>query len=75
MLNAGVGNDPRNRHFNTVSQGEKYDPVAELIRAWVPELGALAADARHRPWESSRQDVDYPEPIVDPVTQINRPRP
>lgn len=77
LFTAGVGNDPRNRrHFNTVSQGEKYDPQAQLISAWVPELDALAAEARHRPWDASATgSAAYPTPIVDTITQINRPRP
>lgn len=75
-LRAGVGNDPRNRHFNTVSQGEKYDLHAQLISAWVPELASLAAEARHRPWDSSvAGTLSYPTPMVDAVTQMNRPKP
>ena len=72
-LLAGVGNDPRNRHFNTVSQGEKYDPEAHLISAWVPVLAPLPVEARHRPWESSDPEtLECPPPIVDATTQINR---
>ena len=76
LVAAGVGNDPRNRRFNTVSQGEKYDPQAELISAWVSELSDLPIEARHRPWDQGGIDPEqYPEPIVDAEAQINRPRP
>lgn len=68
-----MGNDPRDRHFNTVSQGEKYDPDAELISSWVSELASLPLEGRHRPWESSSLNHNvYPEPIVDVTTQINK---
>lgn len=50
--NSGTGNDPRNRQFKTVSQGEQYDPDAVLIQAWVPELAHLPAPQAHRPWEA-----------------------
>jgi len=67
-----VGNDPRNRRFNTVSQGEKYDAEAELIMAWVPELAELPVKQRHRPWEADGFSGSYPSPIVEALTQINR---
>ena len=75
VVPAGVGNDPRDRHFNTVSQGEKYDPEAELITSWVPELACLPLGGKHRPWEAGLlDDTAYPVPCVDVTTQINRPR-
>lgn len=61
--NSGVGFDPRNRKFLSVSQGEVYDPAGLSIRKWVPELIPLllissestVGDVRllHRPWERS----------------------
>ena len=69
---AGVGNDPRNRRFNTVSQGEKYDAEAELITAWVPELSELPVEQRHRPWEAKGFFESYSVPIVEVLTQVNR---
>ncbi|KAH8684870.1 DNA photolyase, FAD-binding/Cryptochrome [Tricladium varicosporioides] len=40
---AGVGNDPRGeaRIFNPVKQAFDYDPNAEYVKAWVPELRGL----------------------------------
>ena len=71
---AGIGNDPRNRRFNTVSQGEKYDADAALIAAWVPELAGLPAEQRHRPWTAEPHPSQYPSALVDVVTQVNRVR-
>ena len=47
---AGIGNDPRNRVFKTVTQGEKYDESGALIATWLPALAALPPRLRHRPW-------------------------
>ncbi|TVY71478.1 putative mitochondrial cryptochrome DASH, partial [Lachnellula suecica] len=40
---AGVGNDPRGpaRIFNPVKQAYDYDPKAEYVKTWVPELRGL----------------------------------
>ncbi|NES66659.1 MAG: deoxyribodipyrimidine photolyase, partial [Okeania sp. SIO2D1] len=65
---ASSGMDPKPlRIFNPASQTQKYDPEAEYIRQWVPELqsvdlkylvtGKIPAD--------EREVVDYPAPIVD----------
>jgi deoxyribodipyrimidine photo-lyase len=76
---AGVGNDSRNQSFDVLWQAHCYDPDAEYVRTWCPELAALPADlpARkvHEPWrltgdEQAQHGVelgaDYPEPMVDP---------
>lgn len=69
---AGVGNDPRNRRFKTVSQGEQYDPEAALITQWVPALSSLPVHLRHRPWlgGTAEEQGGYAAPLVDPSTQI-----
>jgi len=76
---AGTGNDPRNRKFKTVTQGERYDPNAELAAAWLPELAALPAPLRHRPWEATAEAAaaagfvpgdSYPVCMVVPSEQI-----
>ena len=38
MYLAGVGNDPRNRKFNTKRQAEMYDPQGAFQRLWLPDL-------------------------------------
>jgi deoxyribodipyrimidine photo-lyase len=46
---AGVGSDPRDRVFNVVGQGERYDPRGEYLRLWLPELAALPDNVIHAP--------------------------
>ncbi|QRN82275.1 deoxyribodipyrimidine photo-lyase [Chloroflexota bacterium] len=73
---AGTGTDaaPYFRVFNPVLQGQKFDPDAEYIAQWVPELAALPPKFRHEPWKLSaaqcreygfQPDQTYPERIVD----------
>ncbi|TKC01058.1 DASH family cryptochrome [Pedobacter cryophilus] len=46
---AGVGNDPReNRYFNIPKQAKDYDPKAEYMKLWLPELGALKPEELHQ---------------------------
>jgi len=72
---AGCGADaaPYYRIFNPVSQGEKFDAAGIYVRRWIPELGRLADDWVHRPWEAPAPALaaaglelgrDYPEPVV-----------
>ena len=35
MYNSGVGNDPRDRKFNTSLQAERYDPSGKYRRTWL----------------------------------------
>ena len=73
---AGSGADasPYYRIFNPVTQGEKFDPRGDYVRAFVPELAGLADAVIHQPWLASRTALtdagivlgrDYPKPIVD----------
>lgn len=66
---ASTGTDaaPYFRIFNPMSQAEKYDPDAEYIKKFVPELSDLSAkeihaDPNKRDWPD---EIDYPDPIVD----------
>jgi len=69
---ASTGTDaqPYFRIFNPMTQGERYDPDAEYIKAYVPELESVPADAIHS-WhelDEGRREMlapEYPEPIVD----------
>ena len=76
---AGVGNDPRDRIFRTVSQGMMYDPEAQLIKTWVPELKELPGKFAHKPWELEESAAeacgfdlrrDYVAPMLDASTQV-----
>ena len=70
MASTGTDAQPYFRIFNPVTQGENYDPDAEYVREYVPELRNLAADEIHG-WvgmtDAEREElgVDYPDPIVD----------
>ncbi|WP_410223584.1 FAD-binding domain-containing protein, partial [Limnospira platensis] len=62
------GMDPKPlRIFNPASQTQKYDPEAEYIRQWLPELRNL--DTAHlvtgKISSGDRQACGYPQPIVD----------
>ncbi|MEM4780322.1 MAG: FAD-binding domain-containing protein [Halalkalicoccus sp.] len=52
---AGVGNDSRDSYFDVVGQAKRYDPDAEYVRTWLPELSSLPAEAAHEPWEASEK--------------------
>ncbi|WP_440989336.1 DASH family cryptochrome [Haloarchaeobius baliensis] len=72
---AGVGNDSRDRAFDVLSQGERYDPDAGFVARWCPELADLAAvdpGYTREPWTAPsgalvdagvELGVDYPRPI------------
>lgn len=73
---AGTGTDaaPYFRIFNPVTQGEKFDPLGNYVRRWVPELQQVPEAYIHKPWEMPQElqkqagcriGIDYPEPIID----------
>ncbi|MFB6308491.1 MAG: DASH family cryptochrome, partial [Haloarculaceae archaeon] len=71
---AGVGNDSRDNHFNVLSQADRYDPDADYVQTWLPELAGLPPEYAHRPWRMDGDDqrahgvelgVDYPRPMID----------
>ena len=68
---ASTGTDaqPYFRIFNPMTQGERYDPDAEYIEQYVPELAEASADAIHSWHELSLPErksaaPDYPNPVV-----------
>jgi deoxyribodipyrimidine photo-lyase len=69
---ASTGTDaqPYFRIFNPMSQGERYDPDAEYIREYVPELDGVPAETIHS-WhelDAGTREMHapaYPAPIVD----------
>ncbi|MEF8882588.1 MAG: DASH family cryptochrome [Halapricum sp.] len=72
---AGVGTDSRDRAFDVLWQAHNYDPDAEYVTHWLPELAALPPRYAHEPWRldaevAARYGIeigsDYPEPMVDP---------
>ncbi|EMA36647.1 cryptochrome/photolyase family protein [Halobiforma nitratireducens] len=66
----GMDAQPYFRVFNPVKQGREYDPDAEYVRRYVPELEDASPDDIHD-WttlsETERERIapDYPSPIVD----------
>ena len=69
---ASTGTDaqPYFRIFNPMTQGERYDPDAEYIKEYVPELRDAAPEIIHEWHEASltqRRSAapEYPDPIVD----------
>lgn len=73
---AGSGADaaPYFRIFNPVLQSQKFDPNADYILRYCPELGGLPKKLRHQPWLASAAQlaeagielgVDYPQPMLD----------
>jgi len=68
MYFSGVGSDPKQRHFRTVSQALRYDPSGTYVVMWLPKLhGVSDVEARLRPWEYI---AEWGAPIVDPNTQL-----
>ena len=71
---AGVGSDPRDRYFDVELQAKKYDPDADFVRHWLPELADLPPKQAREPYRMSPAEQeqrgvvigeDYPAPIID----------
>jgi len=62
------------RIFNPASQAKKFDPDAEYIRHWLPELRSVdTADLVSGNLNSGDRDrANYPAPIVDHNQQQRR---
>jgi deoxyribodipyrimidine photo-lyase len=72
--NSQVGNDSRDSFFEVVGQGKHYDPDADYVTRWCPELEGLPPEYAHEPWAMSEREqaeygvelgIDYPAPILD----------
>jgi len=61
----GCDAQPYFRIFNPWLQQKKFDPEAEYIKRWIPELDQLSSSEIHK-LSGSRPDraISYPEPIV-----------
>jgi len=70
MYVSGVGNDPRDRYFNIISQAKRYDKQGKYVKHWLPELSDLDASIVHHPWtekgELFSKELDYPQPMSEP---------
>ncbi len=72
MAGSGADAAPYFRIFNPLLQGEKFDPAGAYVSQWCPELRALPAALRHRPWESDSDVKAYPPRIVDHAAARDR---
>ena len=69
---AGCGADaaPYFRIFNPILQGERFDPLGEYVKKWIPELSKVPKKYIHKPWVLTEKIKDfdlgktYPKPIV-----------
>jgi len=72
---AGTGTDaaPYFRVFNPILQGQKFDPLGEAVRRWLPELANVPVQYIHTPWTMPVElqthlgcviGRDYPAPII-----------
>jgi len=73
---AGVGCDPKRRHYKALSQGLRYDADAFFIKSWLPELRKLSPKEAHlipirRARSLAGDEVKWPEPVVDPLKQLS----
>ncbi|NET60290.1 MAG: deoxyribodipyrimidine photolyase [Symploca sp. SIO2E6] len=65
---ASSGMDPKPlRIFNPASQAQKFDPEAEYIRQWLPELGSVDTECliTGKIDQRDREVCGYPAPLVD----------
>ncbi len=72
---ASSGMDPKPlRIFNPASQAQKYDPEAEYIRQWLPELSSVDTEYLVSGKIPSLECLrcNYPQPIVDHKVQQNK---
>ncbi len=76
---SGVGPDPKNRHFRTISQSLRYDGDGTYVRKWLPILQEYfdkdygekrndAMEAMFRPWDYGVSGFE--DPVVNPKEQL-----
>ncbi len=77
---ASTGTDavPYFRIFNPVTQGKRFDPKGEFIKAYLPQLEHVPEKYLHEPWKMPKNlqesvsciiGTDYAQPIVDHAKQ------
>jgi deoxyribodipyrimidine photo-lyase len=63
----GIGGDPKNRHFRTISQALRYDSTGAYVQKWLPSLRHVAElEACFRPWDFLSE---WGTPLIDPLSQ------
>lgn len=61
----GCDASPWFRVFNPTTQSEKFDAQGDFIRRFVPELADLKGKSIHNPPAKVREQLGYPQPIID----------
>ncbi len=83
QMQAGTTGINTFRIYNPVKQSLDQDPEGRFIRHWLPELGRVADDWIHTPWEmdmnTQRENgcvigSDYPPPIIDHIAAARTAR-
>jgi len=70
VAGCGVDAAPYFRIFNPILQGERFDPLGNYIKKWIPELISVPKEFIHKPWELNDKIKNfelgktYPKPIV-----------
>ncbi|HWV09701.1 DASH family cryptochrome [Pseudomonas sp.] len=72
---AGIGSDPQRRQlFNALHQAREYDPEAEYVSLWLPELRHIPQHLRHTPFLLPHLQLDalnYPR--LEQIPETWRP--
>lgn len=67
---ARVGCDPRqDRYFNIPMQAKNYDPEADYMKYWLPQLKDAPLEFMFNPFSMDREEINvsghYPPPCID----------
>jgi len=72
IASTGADSQPFFRIFNPWEQAKNFDPKAEYIKKWIPELKDVSVkdimnwgDISSSPSSTSTEKIKYPKPIVD----------
>jgi deoxyribodipyrimidine photo-lyase len=74
VASTGADRTPYFRIFNPWLQSKKFDPQAEYIKKWVPELGLIPAQHIHT-WNKNYkkyENIKYPAPIIDHIQESRK---
>ncbi|KAL7466004.1 hypothetical protein ACHAXS_006304 [Conticribra weissflogii] len=75
---SGVGGDPKNRHFRTISQALRYDSDGKFVRKWNEKYYSLKLKEKYQQYSESVEVAlrpwdfydDWGTPIINPMTQL-----
>ena len=72
---AGVGCDPKQRYYLSISQGLRYDAQAAFVTRWLPALKGLTAMNAHMIGLPAFRGIlpvgAWPKPIIDPMIHLS----